>query len=232
MKVAACTLLLVREKIMNYSGHVSARLPGRDAFLIQPIDVARSGLRPDDLLTCDFDGKVLSGPEGQRPPAEVSLHCEILRARPDVHSVAHFHHDLANAFTLVEDVPLRIVKNHAARWKSGIPVHADPAHVANAQLGRAIVKTLGPHHAMQIRAHGQIITAESVEAVLNDSIHFIENAQAMYYAATLGRLAPLSDADIASFETYFQRGRAVNKLWRFYVESAQADGGVPRDWDI
>jgi hypothetical protein len=49
MKVAACTLMLVNEKCMNYSGHVSGRLPGGDTFLIQPIDVPRSGLRPDDL---------------------------------------------------------------------------------------------------------------------------------------------------------------------------------------
>jgi len=232
MKVAACTLLLVKEKIMNYSGHVSARLPGRDAFLIQPIDVPRSGLRPQHLLICDYDGKILEGPEGQRAPAEVSLHGEILRSRPDVNSVAHFHHDLTNSFTLVENVPLRVVKNHAIRWKSGIPVHPDPAHVANAELGQAIVRTLGPHHAMQIRAHGQVITAESVEAVLNDSIHFVENAQAMYHAAALGKLAPLTDADIASFEKYFQRGRHVNKLWRFYVEGAQTEGVIPADWDI
>ncbi len=232
MKVAAATLLLVREKIMSYSGHVSARLPGREAFLIQPIDVPRSGLRPDHLLVCNYEGEVLEGPEGQRPPAEVSLHGEILRARPDVNSVAHFHHDLTNSFTLVEGVPLRVVKNHAIRWKSGIPTHPDPAHVANAELGRAVVKTLGEHYALQIRAHGQVICAESVEAVLNDSIHFVENAQAMYHAAVLGKLNPLSDADIASFETYFLRGRHVNKLWRFYVESAQSDGGVPVDWDI
>ncbi len=232
MKVAACTLLLVDQKIMGYSGHVSCRLPGRDAFLIQPIDVPRSGLRPHHLLICDYDGNVLEGPDGQRPPAEVSLHGEILRARADVNSVAHFHHDLTNSFTLVEGVPLRVVKNHAIRWKSGIPTHPDPAHVANPELGRAVVKTLGEHHALQIRAHGQVICAETVEAVLNDSIHFVENAQAMYHAAVLGKLAPLSEQDMASFETYFQRGRHVNKLWRFYVESGQSGGVVPGDWDI
>jgi L-ribulose-5-phosphate 4-epimerase len=232
MKVAACTAVLVDQGIMNYSGHVSARLPGRDAFLIQTIDQPRSGLRPEHLLICDYDGKILEGPEGEKAPAEVSLHGEILRARKDVNSVAHFHHDLTNSFTLVEGIPLRVVKNHAVRWKSGIPVHPDPAHVANSQLGRAVVKTLGDHHALQIRAHGQVVTAESVEAVLNDSIHFVENAQAMYNAAAIGKVNPLSDEDIASFETWFKRGRHVNKLWRFYMEGAQTKGVVPKDWDL
>jgi ribulose-5-phosphate 4-epimerase/fuculose-1-phosphate aldolase len=231
-KVAACTLMLVHTGCMNYSGHVSARLPGSDTFLIQPIDVPRSGLRPEHLLVVDLDGKVVEGQDGAKPPAEVALHAEILRARPDINSVAHFHHDLTNSFTLVEGVELRIVKNHAIRWASGMPVHADPAHVANAELGRAVAKTLGPHHALQIRAHGQVVTAESVEAVLTDSIHFVENAQAMYYACALGKLAPLSQADMDSFAKYFKRGRHVDKLWRYYMETGQAQGVIPADWNV
>ena len=61
-KVAACTLMLVHTGCMNYSGHVSGRLDA-NRFLIQPIDVPRSGLRPDDLLVVDLDGKVLEGKE-------------------------------------------------------------------------------------------------------------------------------------------------------------------------
>ena len=232
MKVAACTLMLVNEKCMNYSGHVSGRRPGGETFLIQPIDVPRSGLRPDDLLVCDLDGQVVRGRAGSKAPAEVALHAEILRARPDVNSVAHFHHDQTNSFTLVEDMPLRIVKNHAIRWRSGMPVHADPAHVATPELGRAVAHTLGPHHALQIRAHGQVITAESVEAVLTDSIHFVENAQAMHNACVLGRLVPLSEDDMESFAKYFKRDRHVDKLWRYYVESWQTAGVVPTEWQI
>ena len=232
MKVAACTLMLVNEKCMNYSGHVSGRLPGGDTFLIQPIDVPRSGLRPDDLLVCDLDGQVVRGTPGSKAPAEVALHAEILRARPDVNSIAHFHHDLTKSFTLVEDLPQRIVKNHAIRWRSGMPVHADPAHVATPELGRAVANTLGAHHALQIRAHGQVITAESVEAVLTDSIHFVENAQAMHNACVLGRLVPLSEDDMESFAKYFKRGRHVDKLWRYYIESWQTAGVVPTEWQI
>ena len=121
-EVAACTLILNEEGLLGYSGHVSARIPGEDAYLIQPIDVSRAGLKPDDLMVCNFDGKVIRGNNNPkaRPPAEVFLHGEILRARPDVNSVAHFHHDLTNVFTLVEDAVLSPIKNHAIRWRSGI----------------------------------------------------------------------------------------------------------------
>lgn len=232
-KVAACTLLLVDNQLMNYSGHVSARTPDRpETFFIQPIDVPRAGLRPEHLLICDYDGNVVEGPPGEKPPAEVALHGEILRARSDVNAVAHFHHDRTNSFTLVEDVPLLLVKNHAIRWRSGIPVHEDPAHVATAELGRSVAGTLSDKHALQIRAHGQVVTAESVEAVLTDSIHFVENAEAMYAAAAIGRVRPLSENDMDSFAKYFLRDRHVKKLWRYYIETAQGSGLIPRDWPL
>ncbi len=231
-KVAACTLLLNFHNIMNYSGHVSARIPGTETFLIQPIDQPRSGLRPEHLLLCDYDGKVLEGRTGSKPPAEVALHCELLRARPDVMSIAHFHHDMTNVFTLVEDVPLHLLKNHSVRWTSGIPVHNDPSHVANPDLGRAVAKTLGPHHALQIRAHGQVITAESVEAVLIDSVHFVENGMANYYAASIGRIAPLTKQDIANFERDFKRQRHIDKLWQYYVDGGRTQGIIPKEWTL
>lgn len=231
-KVAACTLLLNHHEIMNYSGHVSARIAGTETFLIQPIDQPRSGLRPEHLLICDYDGKVIEGRAGAKPPAEVALHCELFRARPDVMSIAHFHHDMTNVFTLVEDVPLQLMKNHAVRWSSGIPIHPDPSHVANPTLGRAVAQTLGPHHALQIRAHGQVVTAESVEAVLIDSVHFVENGMAMYYAAAIGRVKPLTPADIANFERDFKRQRHIDKLWQYYVDGARTAGIIPAEWKL
>ncbi|HEY8580597.1 MAG TPA: class II aldolase/adducin family protein [Beijerinckiaceae bacterium] len=231
-EVAACTLMLNDEGLMGYSGHVSARLPGEDAYLIQPKDVSRAGLRPDDLLVCDYDGRVLRGASGVSPPAEVFLHGEILRARPDVNAIAHFHHDLTNSFTLVEDLELVPVKNHALRWRSGIPVHPDPSHVSDSALGRAVAATLGPHHAMQIRAHGQIVAAESVRALLIDSVHFVENATAMHHACVIGRLKPLSEDDMTAFARAFKRATHISKLWTYYVGRARAKGVLPPEWAI
>jgi ribulose-5-phosphate 4-epimerase/fuculose-1-phosphate aldolase len=231
-EVAASTLILNDLGILGYSGHVSARLPGREAFLIQSFDQSRAALGPDDLLISDFAGRTLAGPAGLKPPSEVFLHCEILRARPDVQAVAHFHHDIATLFTLVAGVRLTPIKNHAVRWASGIPVHADPSHVSSPALGRAVAATLGPHHGMLIRAHGQVVAAESVRALLIDCVHFVENAEAMYRAASLGPVVPLSAAEIAAFESDFDRPRHVAKLWKYYVGRGQASGLLPSAWTL
>jgi L-ribulose-5-phosphate 4-epimerase len=231
-QVAACTLMLNGEGLMGYSGHVSSRLPGREHYLIQPFEVSRAGIKPSDLLICDYDGKVVEGTKGVRPPAEVFLHGEILRTRADVNAVAHFHHDLTNVFTLAEGAKLLPLKNHSIRWVSGMPVHPDPSHVSDSKLGRAVAETLGPHHAMQIRAHGQIVTAESIPALLVDCVHFVENAVAMYQAASLGKVLPLTEADIAAFQREFKRVPHVAKLWTYYVGKGRAAGYLPADWDL
>jgi L-ribulose-5-phosphate 4-epimerase len=231
-QVAACTLMLNDLGILGYSGHVSARLPGREAFLIQSFEQSRATLRPDDLLVCDFDGRMLTGPAGQRPPAEVFLHCEILRARPDVHAIAHFHHDLTTVFTLVEGLELKPIKNHAVRWASGIPVHPDPSHVSDPALGRALAATLAAHQALLIRAHGQVVVAESLPALLIDSVHFVENAQAMYQASALGKVIPLSADEIAGFLHDFKRDRHIAKLWKYYVGRGRARGLLPEGWSL
>jgi L-ribulose-5-phosphate 4-epimerase len=231
-QVAACTLLLNDLGLLGYSGHVSARLPGQDAIVIQSRDLPRSQLGPDDLLICDFDGKLLEGPVGVRPPSEIFLHTEIMRARPDVNSVAHFHHDRTTVFTMVENAQLKLIKNHAIRWVGGIPTHPEPGHVNTPARGRALVATLGKAHALLIRAHGQVIAAESVPAVLVDSATFIENAEAMILATQLGRVLPLTEAEIADFRESLHRDHFVSKAWEYYVALGRKRGVLPEDWDL
>ncbi len=229
-EIAAVTRLLVSERILGYSGHVSARLPNRDAILIQPIHHSRAEMRPEYLLVCDMDGRMIEGPKGERPPSEIYIHTELYKARADVNAIAHYHHDLTTTFSLVEDVPLRPIKNHAVRWTSGIPIHPDPDHVDTQEQGRALAGTLGLHHALVIRAHGEVVVAETLPALLMDCIHFTENAEALYHASLLGRVAALTADELSRFGQTLKRTKHSIKLWTYYVGRGQTDGLLPKDW--
>jgi L-ribulose-5-phosphate 4-epimerase len=231
-QVAACTLLLNDLGLLGYSGHVAARIPGRDAIIIQSRDQPRAKLAHDDLLICDLDGKMLEGRDGERPPSEIFLHTEIMRARPDVNAVAHFHHDRTTVFTMVEGAALKLIKNHAIRWRNGIPVHPEPGHVNTPARGRALAATLGAAHALLIRAHGQVIAAESVPALLVDSATFIENAEAMILANQLGRVLPLTEEEIADFSASLERNHFVRKAWTYYLTLGRGRGVLPKEWDL
>lgn len=229
-QIAACTRIMNMEGLIDYSGHVSARIPDGSGIIIQSFDDSRASLDPDDLLLVDFNGNLVDGADGKKPPREVFIHTEIMKARPDVNAVGHFHPETATMFTLVEGRPLVPVKNHAARWRDGIPVHPDPGHVNSMEAGKALAATLGNCHASLIRAHGVAVTAESVEALLIDSVHFEENAKTLFHAAALGDVKGLTRGEMESFLERFDRGAHIGKLWKYYVGRAVDAGVVPPAW--
>ncbi len=230
IEVCACTRLLNMEGILGYSGHVSVRLPERDRLLLQSFDASRTDLAPEELYILDLDGNVIDGPKDARPVNEVEIHTEILRARDDVNAVLHYHPEIATLFTMIEGMELKIMKNHAMRWMSGIPVYPDSWHVDTPERGRALAETLGPHHAALLRSHGAVITAESIPALLIDSVHFEENAKAMYDAAQLGTVMPLSGEEAEKFYGLFKRDKHLVKLWQYYLGRGKDSGAIPEDW--
>src|SRR6266542_3399572 len=229
LETAATTRLLEAEGILDYSGHVSTRIPGRDAFVIQIGSTSRAEVGPESMLVVDYDGKVLEG-DGQ-PPSELPIHLEIFRARPDVQSVLHSHMELAIAFTMMEGVKLVPMRARASRWKSGIPTDPDPSHIKLPEQGRALARTLGPHHAVLMRAHGLCLVAESVRALFIDAVHFKENATAQMQALQAGaKPIPLTDAEIEQIERMEMRDWHIKKLWNYYIRKANAENVLPQSW--
>ena len=53
--VARATRILFHQKLADYHGHVSARLPGTSTFLIKPFLVPLNKIRSSDILAFDLD---------------------------------------------------------------------------------------------------------------------------------------------------------------------------------
>ncbi|NNN19857.1 MAG: class II aldolase/adducin family protein [Acidimicrobiaceae bacterium] len=227
-EIAICTRMLVDVGILEYSGHVSSRLPSGDAFLIQPVDDVRSDLGPSRLLVVGLDGQLIEG-DGQ-PPSETSIHSEIYKARPDVNAVAHFHHDPTTMFSMVATRPLVPVKNHAVRWAHDIPIHPDTSHISSVEQGQELAKTLGASHAALLRGHGEVVVAESIKTLFADVIHFVENATALAHAVLLGEVVPLATDDLEKFQSTFNREKHSRKLWTYYSVTAANKGLIPVEW--
>jgi L-ribulose-5-phosphate 4-epimerase len=229
LALAAATRILVQQRILGYSGHLSVRAPDPGTFLIQPGDDSRGALEPGRVLTLDLDGRVLSG--DARPPIELYIHSEIYRSRPDVGAVAHFHHDTTTLLSLVAELPFLPLKNHSSRWARDVPVHPDVTHIRTPEQGRALSGTLGGAHAALLRAHGEVVVAEDAAHLLADAVHFVENADLLVRAAALGRaLRPLTDDEAAAFRGSFSRRRHARKLWSYYVDEAARAGLIPEHW--
>jgi ribulose-5-phosphate 4-epimerase/fuculose-1-phosphate aldolase len=228
-EVAAATRMLVMEEILDYSGHISSRVPGEGGFLIQQRTNSRKEIDPDGLLLVGYDGKVKAGTG--KPPSELALHTEILNARPDVQSCLHCHIVTAIAFTMMEGVTLQPMRARATRWRSGIPTHPDPRHIKLKEQGRELAQTLGKHHAALMRAHGLVLVAESIRALMVDAVHFKENALLQLAVMQAGaKPVALTQEEIDQILSMEDRDQHNGKLWNYYLRKAMADGVVPESW--
>jgi ribulose-5-phosphate 4-epimerase/fuculose-1-phosphate aldolase len=239
-QVAACTRLLNMLGVLHYSGHVSARVPGRDQLHIQTRTESRAEVTPDSILLVDFDGHVLEGSPG-RPPSELVIHTGIYRARPDVGAIIHNHMPLAVALTMVRrsgtagaDVAgLEIMDFHAAHWAAGVPVMREVGHIKTEADGAALARALGGANALLLRAHGVVMVAESAPGILIDTVHFEDNLRAMKEALSFGgALEPLAAADYARVDTTEDRPHRVRKSWGYYLSKGYQAGILPGEWDL
>ncbi len=221
-EVAACTRLLVMRDILDYSGHVSARIPGTDHILIQPRDTSRAGLSADDILVVDLDGNVL---EGNGPaPAETPLHTCVYRARPDASAVCHGHPGISTLFSVAER-PLLAVRNFAYRFMDPVPVHPDTTHIRTAEQGRALTQTLGDHSVCLLRAHGTVVASPGIQELFMDCLDFEENARSLLYATALGPLRPLTRDEGAQLRASYGRSRSrAAKIWEHYLQKGKLAG--------
>lgn len=221
-EIAVCTRLLVTQGVMDYSGHVSARIPGSDRILIQPRDTSRLALTGDDILVVDLDGNIL---EGEAPaPLETALHTAVYRARPDALAVCHGHPTFSTLFSVV-DRPLVAVRNFAYRFANAVPVHADTTHIRTVDQGRAVTQTLGDRGVCLLRAHGTVVVSSSMQELLMDCVDFEENARSLLYASALGPLLPLTSAEEGALrESYGRSASRAAKMWEHYVHKARLAG--------
>jgi L-ribulose-5-phosphate 4-epimerase len=230
-ELCAVTRMLEDMGILQYSGHIAVRVPGENALMIQRRSDSRAELEPERILTVDFDGHVIEG-DG-KPPSETAIHIETMRMRPDVNASLHSHLDLAIAFTMMDNVQLVPMRARASRWASGIPTHPDPSHIKYSEQGRALAETLGPHHVALMRAHGLLLVAESLPALISDAVHFEENAKAQLQVMNAGaKVKALTAAEIEQILKMEDRPHHVMKMWNYYIRKGLAAGTVEKDWDL
>jgi len=202
---------LYRRGFIEGFGHLSARLPDSDRFILAR-HLLGLAATPEDFLVFDLDGRKLEGKGGA--PGEYPIHLEILRARPDVGSVIHYHGMHSTAFTSTSEERLRAIHLMGTLFHDGIPVYQDPRLVNDKTRGLALAKALGPHRAVLMRAHGAAITGASVEEAVGGAFLFEENARRACISAGLGRPVWLEEemAAAAGKELLANRG-PFRRVW-------------------
>lgn len=215
--------MMVFADLLDYSGHVSARIPGKQQALILPRDKSRAGVTPDDMILVDFDGKVLAGPGPA--PTETEIHLGVYRVREDVMSVGHGHPPLSTLYSMV-DAPMIAMRNFGFRFID-MPVHPDPTHIRTKEQSAGIAKTIGKGQYCLLRGHGSVIAGGSVAEVFLDSLELEENVKAVINARNLGPLKPITPEEVERLKVSFARNEyRILKTWDHYKEKAKRAGAM------
>lgn len=215
-EVATCCRLAATLGMIDYSGHISARIPGTDTILINSLLESRASITPQDLVKADLNADSME--EGKRLPGEVFIHTSIYRHRKKVNAVAHLHSFAAMALSAGgrEYVP---VINHGAIFAEGVPIYDDCRHINSLKRGEAIAEMLGHRRALILRGHGAVIAAESIKAVLAASVHFEENARNLLEAYRIGKPRILRAEEISESMLSWKPQR-FEKVWSFCLDQA------------
>jgi ribulose-5-phosphate 4-epimerase/fuculose-1-phosphate aldolase len=144
---SACRLL---GRMGVQPSHLSARLPGTPYIVVKARGVSPE-LNRDHMCLCDLDGNALAGRE---LPAEVPLHLEIYRARPDVHAIGHTHQPIATA-----------ILTKTASVRGDIPRYPSQEQISTTERGVELARVLGGAAMAHLHEHGMAIVGTSVDEV-------------------------------------------------------------------
>jgi ribulose-5-phosphate 4-epimerase/fuculose-1-phosphate aldolase len=214
------------------NGHVSARIPNSELILIKARGAGESALsdvKKGDVIVADMAGKLVQGREGLASPAEVFIHTQVYKSRPEVNSVIHIHPASVVAFTIAEKplqpiigaynpVALRLILE-------GLPLYPRSVLINSPQRGDELVGAMGLANACLMRGHGITTTGATVESATLTALHLHELAELQYRSELLGGAKPIPPEDIEEFRAMNASAtgrdgvtRATSSEWRYYAK--------------
>ena len=175
--------------IRSSMGHVSLRDPddpGR--FVVKgrgyPIDVLNR-MRPENMVVCDLDGRLLDGPPGVVQCNEVMIHACALKARPDVNSVVHVHPPFSVMLTVLDIPIVPLVLEGVRLVRKPLPVYRRTALITSAEHGRDMARALGRESAVNLLGHGVTTVGKNMEEAVSNAWQLEHQAQMNYYARSI-----------------------------------------------
>jgi L-fuculose-phosphate aldolase len=215
----ACRILEHQGHGHSFLGHVSARLPAADGFVVKPAGLGLGEVSAADVLHCGLDGSLRS-PEG-RLHSEMPIHTSILRARSDVGAVVHTH-PRAAAGLLASTADFALVNQDSVHFVDQLGWYEDPRLVDTAELGDALAAALAENRAVLLRNHGIVTVGTSVAEAVFFAVSLVNSLRVQAAARSFGDLRELSHGQAREMSRHFSDGieRRVAGTWEYLVRLA------------
>jgi ribulose-5-phosphate 4-epimerase/fuculose-1-phosphate aldolase len=171
----ACAYRLVRHYGMDdmIYNHISARIPGTEEFLLNPMGMTYDEICASSLIKVDLKGRVLWEPEfpkglGYRfNIAGYVIHGAIHEAKPELHCVIHTHSLAGMAVASLKRGLLPMTQT-AMRFAK-VAYHDYEGVVLDIEERERLLKNLGDCEVMLLRNHGPLAVGRTVAEAFNNA---------------------------------------------------------------
>jgi len=214
--VSACRILS-RKKLVEGFGHVSARIPDSERFLMTP-RIGLALVKESDILTLNFKGEVVEG--NRQVPSEAWLHTAIMKSKPHVHVITRIHARAANIFSVTER-RLEPVHNHGSFFARGVPVFRRPDLITTEKLGNEVAQALGDGPAILLRGNGQVTVGRTIPEAVMMAIYLEEAAEVLYGALQIGKPIPLTFDESKQRRIEALPPVDLERAWNFFKHQAE-----------
>jgi L-ribulose-5-phosphate 4-epimerase len=214
-KIALGCRVLAKLELVDYLGHVSARVPESDYVLIRARGAEQGNqlhMTPEQVTLVDLEANHVEG--AYRAPDETRLHTELYKARADVTAIVHTHQPIATIFGDLEKPILPMQGVMASVVRDEIPIYRSSRKVTTAEQGAALARALGDKRIAHLQNHGVAIVGTSVEQVVIDAIWLEHQARLTLWASMIGTPRGMRREEL---EQQASDAFGIEGRWRYYT---------------
>jgi L-ribulose-5-phosphate 4-epimerase len=219
-QVLEANLELVSRGLVLYTfGNASGISRAEGLVAIKPSGVPYEGMRPEDLVITDLDGRIVEGT--LRPSSDLATHLVLYRAFPGIGGVVHTHSKYATAWAQARRPIPCLGTTHADYFRGPVPVtramspqEIEAAYEAN--TGEVIAAHFAAGDPMEVPAvlvagHGPFCWGPSPGEAAHNAVILEYVAEMTYYSVTLAQGA--EELHPAHLDKHFLRKHGVGAYY-------------------
>lgn len=201
------------------SGHLTARLPGRQTFWTIPYGYGFEEATAEAMIEADFSLKTVTGSLACNPT--LNIHTEIYNARPDVNCILHTHSEASLALGIAGHNLEPVTQSGALFYQEIVLFDEFEGIVLDKEEGQSIADHLGQNRAILLRNHGSIVVGNSTAATAISATVLEFAARVQLQAISAGTPKLLAHNELMQTKSFLCRDDVVSLRWELLKRQAK-----------
>ncbi|MGE5539675.1 MAG: class II aldolase/adducin family protein [Gemmatimonas sp.] len=199
LDLAACYRLIAHYEMDDlFATHISARVPGTEHFLLNPLGVMFSQVTASSLVKVDLAGTVIFPKGALINQAGFVIHSAVHGARPDVACVIHTHTVAGMAVAAMKEGLLPLCQK-AMRFHGRLATHDFEGKATNLDERARLVRDLGTENAMILRNHGLLTCGPTIVQAFKRMFALEKSCKTQLAALATGRPLEMLSANLLEY---------------------------------